>query len=600
VKLMADRFIESHIRQLPVFAKLPPEHVAAMAEAFRGIRLEAGEYIFHQGEPTRGMYMFINGRAQLIRRFEDGSEQILGVVGPNQYLNDGAMFTNATETASLRVLEQATILFASKDRVTTILSHHPEIKPYLPIPAEVIQTRKRETLFRGQRDNETVLMDTRRHWWAYVRKVWLPGLILGILLIIAGFMPSAGLGLVVALFGLIIPGAIMGYFYLEWQNDHVIITDQRVIRIERNILTFNTNISEIPIARIQEVNADLVTSDPFSRIFGYGTVILRTAGEAGNIRLNILPHPNAIQKLIFDNRNRIEDSHQDEQRNTIRAEVDKVLGRDNQIPIAQQSATEEPIIRQQQSSAFWTSKYIDANGNTVYRKHRVFYYRKILLPVLWMLATIALIPFTAISGASFIIAILGFFLFILGALWFYWVDWDWRNDIYVVGNETIQLIHKRPLWLQNEQDQILLSHIDNVVSEKSGLMQSLFDYGDVRLLLIGDDRGEAKVFQAVTSPQEVQAEITRRQTRLKRKEQEQEERKRRDEIAEYLSVYHETVSGDQGNQGGQAPYPPAQSAPPSGTTQPRPPIQPRQPGSNQPPRRDGMRPPNVPRVKRDD
>ena len=73
-------------------------------------------------------------------------------------------------------------------------------------------------------------------------------------------------------------------------------------------------------------------------------------------------------------------------------------------------------------------------------------------------------------------------------LWFYWSDWDWRNDLYIVRDDTIVMIHKRPLWLQNNRDQILLNQIDNVVAESKGFFQQAFSYGDVRISLIGADR----------------------------------------------------------------------------------------------------------------
>ena len=98
---------------------------------------------------------------------------------------------------------------------------------------------------------------------------------------------------------------------------------------------------------------------------------------------------------------------------------------------------------------------------------------------------------------------------------------------------------------------------------------------------MGSDLHDAKVFYAVSRPQDVQAEITRRQMRLKNKEKEEAERRRREEMAEYISVYHESVSGGAHAEGYVPPS--AQSAPP-----PNRPIS------------DRRRPPNIPRQRRDE
>ena len=116
-----------------------------------------------------------------------------------------------------------------------------------------------------------------------------------------------------------------------------------------------------------------------------------------------------------------------------------------------------------------------------------------------------------------------------------------------------------------------------------GLFQSLLNYGNVRISLIGGDVGDSKTFYGVPHPQEVQAEITRRQARVRNRGKEDAERQRKGEIAEYLKVYHETVGGEQ---------PGAQPQPQQPYTQQTPPPQPRAP-------QDRMRPPGIPKPRGD-
>ena len=89
------------------------------------------------------------------------------------------------------------------------------------------------------------------------------------------------------------------------------------------------------------------------------------------------------------------------------------------------------------------------------------------------------------------------------------MDWDWRNDVYVISDDTITLVRKRPFFLENLRDQILVERIDNVESVTSGLFAALLKYGDVRMSLVGAD--EPKLFVKVPRPREIQQEISRRQ-----------------------------------------------------------------------------------------
>lgn len=551
---MPDRFVETHIRQLPLFAQLPPEQLRWAMDAFRVMRFEPGETIFAQGEPSQGLYMLVNGLAELVRTDGTGRRNLLATVGPMQYLNEAALFREGTETASLIVTERATVLTVPRQRLATVVAHHPEMRQYLPVSVNVQQEQRREQVFQGQRPNETVLLLTRRHWWALARQIWLPGVVAGSILILASFIPSALLQLACGGMALVIPGVIILYLYLEWRNDQVIVTNQRLIHIERTIHSMETTINQVNLESIHEVNADIVTSDPFSRIFQYGTIEIKTAGEAGNIRLTVIPDPDGIQDTILQNRVRQQAPQEREQRNVIRAEVDKALGREGGAVVESRPAELRPV--------------------SVYRKHQMYWLRGVIVPGMLALFALVFTVLTLFAGGFGVLGpMLGFLLFLISGIGVYWADWDWRNDLYIVGDEIIQLIHRRPLFLQNEDDQVLLSSVDNVLSEKKGLLQSLLNYGDVKISLIGGDKDDAKVFRAVPNPQKVQAEITLRQARIRNRDKEEEERRRRDEIAEYISVYHETVS----SQGGSTPQTPAAQV------------------SGKRPPQDGTRPPGVPR-----
>lgn len=431
--------------------------------------------------------------------------------------------------------------------------------------------------FRAQRDDEELLIDTRRHWWAYMRKIWFPILVAGIIFVLSGLIPFAVAlpldGLAVVLFG-----AIMLYFYLEWQNDHLIVTSQRVLHIERVITTLQQRISQIPVASIQEVNADEFTNDPFSRLLGFGKIQIKTPGDSGNITFNIVPHPLRIQKLLFAHRDDARKQQDARHIDEVRSVIDSVVGGKNPNMPAVDAPSNTVIPREHKNWLGWV-RSVNEKGTITYRKHWLFWIRQVFFPGMAMfgaiLFTVVSLFLPALTSIGIIAPIFGFLLFLLSAIWFYWMDWDWRHDMYIISDDTVQIIHKRPLWLQSETDQVFLNRIDNVVSDKSGIFQSVFDYGDVRLALVGADKGDAKVFKYVPNPQEVQSEITKRQEALRRNAQQKLEQQRKDEIAEYLRVYHETTGG--GAQGVGTNY--TQDSFQEGD-----------------PRRGNMRPPNIPRT----
>ena len=125
-----------------------------------------------------------------------------------------------------------------------------------------------------------------------------------------------------------------------------------------------------------------------------------------------------------------------------------------------------------------------------------------------------------------------------GCLTYYWLDWDWRNDLYIIADDTITFVHKRPFFLQNLRDQILVERIDNVESVSSGLFPALLKYGDVSMSLVGAD--QPKLFIKVSNPQEIQQEISRRQHNTTLRRARYDAMQQRQILGEYLGV----VQGD--------------------------------------------------------
>ena len=122
-----------------------------------------------------------------------------------------------------------------------------------------------------------------------------------------------------------LPGLGLIYFYLEWRNDAVIVTDQRIIRITRTILALHRHVTQVGMQSIHEINFEIPPYDPFARLFRYGTVIVKTAGAQGNLELPLLPNPESFQKLIMEDRQYFENRQAQRHNKLVRAEMERWL-----------------------------------------------------------------------------------------------------------------------------------------------------------------------------------------------------------------------------------------------------------------------------------
>ncbi len=629
---MPDRFIYTHVKRLPLFQNMTNQQLSWLCGATHVMRFEPGEWVFRQGEPARGLYMFVSGEAVLTQTGPDGLERQVGRIGENEFVNEAVLFQPVIESASLRVVATSIVLFVDRQQFMTLVSHHPEMRANLGIQ-EDSDVQFDKTVFKGQRENEHILMITRRHWWVFARLAWILVLLMGLLGILAISAQSTPITIGLLALALILPGVLLIYLYIEWRNDTIIVTDQRIIKIDHEILRLRESRHVIAIESIHEVNTETPSADIFARIFGYGSVELKTSGDAGNIYLHMIPNPEELQDMILEDHERLQEEQVRNRRNIINADIDRIIGEGGAPESPDTGRKEKPDEASHRFGIRWRfpapMRFTTEEGEVVYRKHYVVWLRHIILPLLIILVAVTLVlmglfveSLHDIFAVDFAVAA---FIFIIGAVWFFWADWDWRNDLYIIDDNTITVIHKRPFLLRNEDDRILLKQVDNVGFDKAGLLRGLFNYGDVSISLIGAD--DYKKFYDVYDPHEVQSEILRRQSRVQHKGDEAEANRQREIFGEYLSAYHERMQSDYGGQGEQydttseavprqirpsdSDITPVQqpthdrTRPPGVPLQrpPQPPQPPPQSPSSRPSRRppvDNTRPPGVPRVRPDE
>ena len=394
--------------------------------------------------------------------------------------------------------------------------------------------------FDEQRENEAVLILTRHHWWAFARRAWLPFLLVILMWGAALHIEAPAGRLLVFLLSLLLPGAALLYLYREWRNDSVIVTDQRIIRIKRTILTMHRQITEISMESVHEINFEIPPADLFARLFSYGTVIIRTAGAQGNLELDLISRPRQFQQTVLESRQHYESRQAEQHHQLVRAELQSWLAGESPDGDLYQPQGDGPPQPKSGTNSYLSTRIEMSNGDIIYRKHVSVWAQHAIVPIALMIFSLILLvlTFTLVSPDMRVLTFpLGLVTLLIGAVAYYWVDWDWRNDYYVIADDTITLVHQRPLFLQNLRDQILMERIDNVESASNGFWAAMMKYGDVRMSLVGAD--EHKMFHRVPNPQEIQQEISQRRHNIAKRRSQYEALQQRQILSEYLEALNE-------------------------------------------------------------
>jgi CRP/FNR family transcriptional regulator, cyclic AMP receptor protein len=113
--------------RVPLFAGLPPEVLAKVAERCVLRTLPRETQLFRTGEACRGFYLLVEGSVRIYRSNADGREQVLHTQGPGQTIAEVPLFDGGPYPASARAMEESRVLFLPIGDFQSLYRTHPEI-----------------------------------------------------------------------------------------------------------------------------------------------------------------------------------------------------------------------------------------------------------------------------------------------------------------------------------------------------------------------------------------------------------------------------------------------------------------------------------------
>lgn len=358
--------------------------------------------------------------------------------------------------------------------------------------------------FSGQLDDETVIIYERRHWFTIIKWIWgRPLLLLPISLVIAWAVTT--ILPVTALVGLaywlvILSPALTWIVWraLDWENDHYIITNKRVIHRER-VYFLSEERKEAYLDKVQDVAIEIV--NPFANVLNFGDVVIETASKAGIIKFQAISKPHDVQRLLLESAG---------------------------LPPKKGDLTPQPR-RWLLGRGIWRMLYptypTEEEGVIIWRKHWWVLNSDLILSLLaiFVLVTVWLWALTSLSYPGWVNV-----LFALGlagiAIWIAFKTIDWHNDLYILTKDRVIDIEKKPFVFEHRREANLAT-IQDVSLEQIGFTAKMLDFGNVLLKTAG--RAGEFTFDSVAHPKEVQATIAARMNEFRQNKRLAEQEKQR-------------------------------------------------------------------------
>jgi CRP-like cAMP-binding protein len=538
-----------------LFNGLKEDQLSGIAQSLTEREVSSGNIIFKRGDKPDGFYMVYKGKVKVSRPSDKG-EDFLAWLAPGDYFGEEALFENRTRSATITAMEDTVILFLSREGFDKLLIQYEKLKPNFLV---AIKSRKlaRSIKFKWLGKNEVIYFIARRHKFRLYRVLVGPvsALFIPIFLLawgsLTGAMTPIGVG------GILLVG-ILGWGIwnaIDWSNDYYIVTNQRVIWLEK-VIGLHDSREEAPLGTILSVG---VETDYLGRIFDFGNVIVRTF--VGKLEFDYVDHPAQAADMIREYWERAKSvttrSQMDVMRTTIRQKLGLPVEKQPQlelspvVPVDEMKIAKTPYWMLAISNLF--KLRLEEGGKVIYHKHWLVLLQKAWRPIgLFLLAVGLLIlriwilardPANAFfeknaNGAwrpDTIAVTIPLLLLPIG-FWLWYEYTDWKNDTFMVTADEIFDIDRKPFGKEERR----AAQIENILStsyERSGFIAYIFNYGNVKISVGGNQL----VFEDVIDPASVQSDINRRRMVRIAKKNEDAGSADRERFATWIAAYHQNV-----------------------------------------------------------
>lgn len=528
------------LRPIFIFKGLTDDQILEFAKELVVERHPADTVIFTEGDEGQFFYIINRGQVRVLRAAGRRGPQPVATLVPGDFFGERSLLYGRKRSATIETVSEVELLRLSKEDFERLLRKFPQIKPNLLLSTESLELY-RANPFKWLEPTEVVYLIARKHKLLLFQALALP--VLAALVVALGAVWLAVLNnqLWIAWAGAALELPVAAWLvwnWVDWGNDFYIITNQRLVYLEK-ILGIYDSRQETPLNSI--VSVDVQTDDTLQRVLHMGDVIVRTF--SGPITLKSVAQPAALAAAIEQHwlrtRTREDEAQYDKIRATLRNRLEhgfdpvRLPGK----PVAKPAPPPKPL--GEQLARFFSFRVRFEEGNSViYRKHWFILAQGLWKPSLGIVLVLTLVALelagvlpAAIPATAVLLVAAVAFIPLAG--WWLYEFIDWRNDIYMITEDQIFDLAKKPLGAETKKS----APLGNVLSlkyERPGLLGIILNYGTV----VAQVAGTEFRFEGVFDPMAVQNDVYRRMEFLKNKKAAAEDARKREEFAKWITIYH--------------------------------------------------------------
>jgi hypothetical protein len=549
--------IINQLKKIRLFDGLDNAQLDRVAAFIHPLQLKEGETM-HQHGADSPFFIVVMGEVRYTP-LKDGSTGESYVLKHGDFFGADQVFRGKPKSSNLVARKPALLFGIQLEALRSLLNTTPGLTKNIKKQLawyNLIHSKP----FSWLGEEETVKIVCRKHL-AYLLVIEFAPLVVAwvgliVILYAATQITTASFRLAVGWFGTAVVGAAAVWAiwrFFDWGNDFYIITDERIVWLERTVGLYDSR-QEAPLVAVKSGETK---SSQLGRLFGFGDVITETF--MGQVFFRHIGNPTEIKNIIDQERKLAIERQMTTDIHSIEGKIRQKIEPSQAVTVPVAVNAPPPgmnagsVSRQEtqpipEKLNFWQSLLArfqmrrESGGMITYRKHLYILFRMTLLPAVsvWVLLVLTWSFYyrRVNDQISFLtpglILLLGIALIVMAVLWWLYRFIDWSNDIYRVTSEKIIDSERKPLG-----DEITKSApLENIIGldyERLGFLGVVLNFGNV-IINIGTEN--KFIFYGIHNPARAQKDIFNYMFEHRRKKQQGDILQEQERVSNYIAAYH--------------------------------------------------------------
>lgn len=119
-------FTRDELRTIPLFSELADKELDYLARTSADIRLLPGEYVVHEGETHRVLFVLVEGGVE-VTKFVDGRERVIGIRGPGEVFGEVPVVLDTPFLVSFRAAQPSRVMRIEAKDFQTLTASAPNV-----------------------------------------------------------------------------------------------------------------------------------------------------------------------------------------------------------------------------------------------------------------------------------------------------------------------------------------------------------------------------------------------------------------------------------------------------------------------------------------